>query len=69
MDLLSRYKGHPKVLKIDRDRIDKALEEFEAELNKVSGPIVERNESTTRIVDPANGNPSDKRAQQVLPKE
>lgn len=55
-------KEHEKVYPFDRERIEQALADFEAELNKVSGPIVEKGESVTqRVVDPAQGNPSDQR--------
>jgi len=60
VELLSRFKDHPKMLELDRTKILRALEEFEVEINKVSGPIQEKFESVQkRVVKPGVGNPSD----------
>ena len=39
VELLTRFKDHPKMLELDRKKILRALEEFAVEINKVSGPI------------------------------
>jgi len=39
VELLSRFKDHPKMLELDRNKILRALDEFEVEINKVSVPI------------------------------
>ena len=60
VELLKRFKDHPKMMELDKAKIESALKEFEVELSKVSGPIVEKYQSVgTRLVQPGVGNPSD----------
>ena len=60
VDLLKRVLNHPEMLEIDKKNITKALNDFDAELKKVTNPIHEKNQVTKRVVKIEDGNPSDK---------
>ena len=60
VDLLKRVLNHPEMLEIDKKNITKALDDFDAELKKVTNPIHEKDQVTKRVVKIEDGNPSDK---------
>lgn len=60
VDLLERMKEHPEIDEHERKKINAALGEFHAEIDKVSGPIKERiPQVEKRVVKESDGNPSD----------
>ena len=60
VDLLKRVVNHPEMLEIDKVKFNKTLDEFEAEVKKVTCPIEEKTQVTKRVVKIEDGNPSDK---------